>query len=75
MVIVTIQHTSHNIKSFFLLDFIEQLKKVHRGRRLDDKKIQAIADELGVRIETDEFMNRQRSFDRVLELYDKGIKS
>jgi hypothetical protein len=45
MVIITIEQNSQNIKTFFLLDFIEALQTIKR-RKLDDRKVEILANEL-----------------------------
>lgn len=74
MVIVTIQQNSANIKSFFLLDFIEIVSSIKR-RRLDEKKAAILSKEIADRLLKDEFLSRIKNTERVLDLYRKGLKS
>jgi hypothetical protein len=75
MVILTIQHNSSNIKSFFLLDFLERMSRLRRNRRLNDDKIVTVYEEIAKRVLNDEFMGKFRNIERLVEIYQKcGIK-
>lgn len=74
MVIVTVQHNSANIKSFFLLDFIEVLQQIRR-RRLDETKSQTLADEIANRLPNDDFLSKPRNLERIVNVYERGVRS
>lgn len=74
MVIVTVQHNSSNIKSFFLLDFIENVLNTKR-RKFDQKQIEVIANELGERLMHDDYLQKSKNFERLLALQEKGVRS
>lgn len=74
MVIVTVQHNSSNIKSFFLLDFIENVLQTKR-RKFDQKQIEVLANELGERLLHDDFLQKPKNFERLLSLQEKGVRS
>lgn len=60
MVISTIEHNGSNIKSFFLLDFIENIMKI-RKRKKEDKDIYVkLANEISSRLEYDTFLAKPK---------------
>jgi hypothetical protein len=49
MVVITVQHNSANIKTFFLLDFVENIMLTRR-RKFDPKSVEILANEFGERL-------------------------
>jgi len=72
MVIVTIQHNSENIKSFFLIDFLDKVLNLSRGRKPTEDKIIIIYEEIAKRILNDEYTSRFKSLERLLNIYEKA---
>jgi len=72
MVIVTIQHNSENIKSFFLIDFLDKILNLSRGRKPTEDKIIVIYEEITKRILNDEYTSRFKTLERLLEIYEKA---
>lgn len=66
MVLLTIQHSSSNIKSFFLLEFFLNMSELKKARRLNDEKLKVILDEIAKRITHDDFMGRYTNIQKIL---------
>lgn len=71
MVIVTVQHNSSNIKSFFLLEFLEKATQLSRFRKIADDKIVIIYDEIAKRLPEDSHLSKLKSLEKLIEIYDK----
>ena len=50
MVISTIEHNGSNIKSFFLLNFIENIMKIKKKKKDDKETIVKLANEISSRL-------------------------
>jgi hypothetical protein len=72
MVIVTIQHNSENIKSFFLIDFLDRILNLSRGRKPTEDKVIIIYEEIARRISNDEFTSRFKTIEKLLTIYEKA---
>jgi hypothetical protein len=72
MVIVTIQHNSENIKSFFLIDFLDRILNLSRGRKPTEDKVIIIYEEIAKRISSDEFTSRFKTIEKLLSIYEKA---
>lgn len=57
MVMVTLQHNAVNLKDNFLLEFVNSVTQIPR-RRLDEQRLSAIQQEIGRRIESNEYLQR-----------------
>ncbi len=73
--IITVQHNGANIKSFFLLDFIEVVLRLRKKRKIPENKLTILLDEVAKRIPTDEHLGRYKSLDRIIQLLDQGVKN
>lgn len=71
MVIVTMQHNSVAIKSFFLIDFLDKISLLRRNRRLNDEKINLIFDEVAKRLPNDEFLSKFKTMERILQIHER----
>ena len=67
MIFLTLQQNPINLKSFFLLEFLEKILLMKRRRLPEDKQAQVL-DEIAKRIQSEEFMNRPRSYERAAEI-------
>ena len=72
MVIVTIQHNSENIKSFFLVDFLDRSTSLPRFRRIHNDKISIMYEEITKRLPNDEYIGRIRSIEKLVGIYQKA---
>jgi hypothetical protein len=68
MVLITIQHNNANIKSFFLLDFLERCSRLKRNRRLQEDKLSIVLEEIARRLPNDDFLSRTRTIERLAQL-------
>eukprot|EP00331_Platyophrya_macrostoma_P014791 CAMPEP_0176466898 /NCGR_PEP_ID=MMETSP0127-20121128/38162_1 /TAXON_ID=938130 /ORGANISM="Platyophrya macrostoma, Strain WH" /LENGTH=1169 /DNA_ID=CAMNT_0017860145 /DNA_START=43 /DNA_END=3552 /DNA_ORIENTATION=+ len=76
MVLLTIQHSSSNIKSFFLLEFFLSISDLTKRRRLGDEKLKVVLDEIANRITHDDFMGRYNNIQKILAtLFDLKIQN
>jgi len=60
MVISTIEHNGSNIKSYFLLDFIENIMKLKKKKKEDKEIISKLAKEVSSRLENDTFLTKPK---------------
>ena len=75
MFYVTIQHQSSQIKSFFLLDFLDKITQVPAYRKLTEERFRLIFDEVGKRLPEDQFLSKFKNIEKIIEVYDRaGIK-
>lgn len=72
MVIVTVQHNSENIKSFFLVDFLERILNLPRSRRTQQDKITIIYEEISKRLLEDDYLGKPKVLERLIDIYDKA---
>ena len=70
MVISTIEHNGSNIKSFFLLDFVENIIKVKKRKRDDKEIVIKLANEISNRLEYDTFLVKPKQLERIGAIYD-----
>ena len=70
MVISTIEHNGSNIKSFFLLNFIENIMKIKKKKKDDKETIVKLANEISSRLEFDTFLVTPRQLERIVAIYD-----
>ena len=70
MVISTIVHNGSNIKSFFLLNFIENIMKIKKKKKDDKETIVKLANEISSRLEFDTFLVKPRQLERIVAIYD-----
>ena len=70
MVISTIEHNGSNIKSFFLLNFIENIMKIKKKKKDDKETIVKLANEISSRLEFDTFLVKPRQLERIGAIYD-----
>jgi len=70
MVISTIEHNGSNIKSFFLLNFIENIMKIKKKKKDDKETIVKLANEISSRLEFDTFLVKPRQLERIVAIYD-----
>ena len=75
MVISTIEHNGSNIKSFFLLNFIENIMKIKKKKKDDKETIVKLANEISSRLEFDTFLVKPRQLERIVAIYDQGLRS
>ena len=76
MVLLTIVHNSTNIKSSFLLEFLQKIMNLRKHRRLYEDKVNLIYDEIAKRLSTDDYLSRIRNLEKLLAVYnDTGIKN
>lgn len=61
MVLVTIQHNSSNIKTAFLLEFLERHSRLSRNRRYSESKLVQIFNEVQNRLPHDDFLQRPKN--------------
>ena len=74
MVLLTTQHSSSNIKSYFLLEFFLSISELKKSRRFPEEKWKVLLDEIAQRITHDDFMGRYTNMQKILEiLYDLKI--
>jgi hypothetical protein len=72
MVLLTIEHNSVNIKSFFLLDFLDKIMNLRRNRKLTDDKLGLVYEEIAKRLPSDDFLTRHKSIDTLLRIYKES---
>ena len=70
MVISTIEHNGSNIKSFFLLNFIENIMKIKKKKKDDKETIVKLANEISSRLEFDTFLVKPRQLERIVAIFD-----
>ena len=69
MVVVTIQHNSSNIKSSFLVEFLEKASKLKKYRRLNEEKMNIIYAEVAKRLPNDDYLLKSRNLEKVCDAY------
>ena len=68
MVTVTLQHNSENLKTYFLLDFIEHATSIPR-RRLDEKRLGAVTNELVKRLGSEPEQSQAGLAEKIAKIY------
>lgn len=58
MVMITLQHNSSNLKSSFLLDFLDRVSQLPRQRSLSADRVNNLLDEIAIRFDTDIYISR-----------------
>lgn len=61
MVMITLQHNSSNLKSSFLLDFLDRCSSLPRNRTLTSDRVHNLLDEISTRFESDIYISRNHT--------------
>lgn len=75
MVVVTVKHNPKNIKSGFLLEFLENIILLNKRRKSEVAKTSILLTELTNRIKEDDEVLLLHKLDRVVAYCDKYLKS
>lgn len=66
MVTVIVQHASSQLSSHFLLEFLLNTSELRRSRRLNDKQLNILLDEIAKRINDTDFLGKFNSFVKIM---------
>ena len=76
MVMLTIEHNSINIKSLFLLEFLQKIIRLMRSRRLSEDKFNVIYNEIAKRLATDDHIFQIKNLEKLIITYnDVGFQN
>jgi hypothetical protein len=70
VVITTIQSNSENIKSYFLILFLEKFNNLRKSKRLNEQETEIVYEEIARRIMTDEYFGKIKNLEKVIEIYE-----